>query len=155
MQIIEEIQELLKPIAAKHKYYIVDVIYRKEAGKNVLRITVDKEAGVTLNECARFNNELSELFDKENLIDEEYLLEVSSPGLDRKLKKDEDFIWAVGKKVKLTTYVPIDGNNTFIGTLLGLGDNCVVLEKDGVSTEIPREKIASAKLAMDIDWSKT
>ena len=92
------------------------------------------------------NSELSELLDKESVIEGQYIVEVSSPGLDRKLKKDKDFVWAVGKKVKVTTYAPLDGKNTFRGTLLGLGEDTVVIDENGTSTEIPREKIASARL---------
>ncbi len=148
MEVIERIRELLEPIANERKFYIVDITYRREGGKLALRILADKEGGITMRECAGLNNELSELLDGENIIEEEYLLEVSSPGLDRKLKKDEDFLWAVGRRIKVTTYAPLDGKNVFSGVLVGLGDGTVVLEENGISAEIPREKIASAKLAI-------
>jgi len=105
-------------------------------------------------ECAELNNELSELLDKDSTTEAAYLLEVSSPGLDRKLKKDEDFKWAIGRKIKVTTYVPFEGKNVFSGKLLGLGEGCVVVEDKGASTQIPRDKIANAKLEHDIDWRK-
>jgi len=153
MEALDRIKGLLGPIANARKVYIIDIIYRREAGKPVLRILADKEGGITIDECASLNNELSELLDKENIIEEEYLFEVSSPGLDRKLKKDEDFIWAVGKKIKVTTYAPLDGKNVFTGVLAGLGDGTMVIsEKEGVSTEIPRNKIASAKLAIEAKY---
>lgn len=154
MEFIEKVKELLEPIASERKYYIVDITYKREAGKFVLRVLVDKTGGITMEECTRLNNELSELLDKENTIEEKYTLEVSSPGLNRKLKKHEDFVWAVGKNIKVTTYAPLDGENVFRGCLLGVGDSTIVLEKNGVSTKIPMDRIANAKLELDIDWSK-
>lgn len=146
MEVAEKAKELLGPIAAERGYLVLDVTYRREGGKFVLRVTLDKEGGVTMGECTRLNNELSELLDKEDAIMDEYLLEVSSPGLDRKLKTDRDFAWAVGKSVKISTYAPLEGKNTFRGVLVGLGEGTVVIDEEGVSTEIPREKIANAKL---------
>lgn len=154
MQIIERVKQLIEPIAGERNYCIVDITYKSEGGKPALRIIADKEGGITMGECAALNNKLRELLDKENGINEEYLLEVSSPGLDRKLKKDTDFVWAVGKKVKITTYMPIEGSNTFSGNLVGLGEGAVVIEKDGIATQIPRDKIASAKVDANIDWSQ-
>ena len=154
MEIIKKVREILDPIAEERKYLVVDVTYKREGGKLALRILVDKEGGIAMDECVRLNNDLSEILDKEDTIAGEYVLEVSSPGLDRKLKKNEDFIWAIGKNVKVTTYAPIDGKNVFTGKLLGLGEGTVVLDESGVSTEIPREKIANAKLEAQIDWSK-
>ena len=154
MQIIEQIKNILEPIARTKKCHVVDITYKRESGKFVLRIVLDKEGGITMDECAKLNVQLSDILEKENTIDDQYTLEVSSPGLDRRLKSDNDFTWAVGKKVKITTYVPIDGKNVFTGELLGLGEGIVVLEEEGTSWEIPREKIASAKLNLDIDWSK-
>lgn len=155
MQVPERIKELIDSIAKERGYYIVDTTYKREGGKLMLRIFPDKPNGITMDECTRFNKELSELLDKESVIEDQYTLEVSSPGLDRKLEKDTDFVWAVGKQIRVTTYASLNGKNTFSGTLLGLGEERVVVDENGVSTEIPREKIASAKLALDIDWSKT
>ena len=146
-EVVKKVKELITSIAAECRYYIVDITYKREGNKPVLRITADKEGGITMDECARFNTELSELLDKENTIDGEYFLEVCSPGLDRKLKKDSDFVWAVGKKVKVVTYAPLDGKKVFNGVLLGMREDNIVIDEDGISTEIPKEKIASARLA--------
>ena len=155
MEVIEKLKQLAEPIAKARKFYIVDITYKREGGRVVLRILADKEGGITIDECARLNNELSELLDKENVIEEQYVLEISSPGLDRKLKKDEDFLWAVGKRIKVATYAPLDGKNVFSGVLVGLGDGTVVLEENGMSAEIPREKIANAKLAIAMPKRKS
>ena len=152
MEVIERIRELLEPIANERKFYIVDITYRREGGKLALRILADKEGGITMDDCTGLSNELSELLDRENIIEEQYVLEVSSPGLDRKLNKDEDFAWAVGKRIKVTTYAPLDGKNVFVGVLAGLRDDTIVVsEKEGISAEIPRDKIASARLATEVN----
>ena len=145
--IADKVKELIEPIAAEKGFCIVDVTYKREGGKHVLRVLADKEGGITMDECSRLNNELGELLDAENTIEEQYVMEVSSPGLDRKLKKDSDFAWAVGRIVKVTTYEAINGEKFFLGTLLGLGEGTIVVETEGLSAEIPRDKIASAKLA--------
>ena len=155
MMLPERAIELIKKTAMGLDIYVVDITYKREDGKPVIRALVDKAGGIKMEECASLNRELSEIFDKEDVVlDEGYVLEVSSPGLDRKLVKNEDFVWALGRNLKVTTYGPIEGKNVFIGVLLGLGDESVTVEEDGVSTEIPRDKIASAKLNIDIDWSK-
>ena len=146
MEVVEKIKELLEPIARERECYVVDVTYKREGGGLVLRVLVDKSGGITMDACAGLNNKLNELLDGENIIEEQYILEVSSPGLERKLKTDRDFVWAVGKKIKITTYAPLDGKNVFLGVLAGLGEGTVVLDEKGVSIEVPREKIASARL---------
>ena len=155
MELSERAIALVKGTAAELDIYVVDITYKRESGRPVLRVLVDKAGGINMEECASYNSKLSEIFDKDNVVEEEgYVLVVASPGLDRKLVKDEDFIWALGKSLKVTTYGPIDGKNTFTGVLLGLGDDSVTVEEKGVSVEIPRDKIANAKLNIDIDWSE-
>ncbi|MFH1593792.1 MAG: ribosome maturation factor RimP [Candidatus Omnitrophota bacterium] len=144
--VLNRISELLEPIVNTRKLYVVDITYNREGGTFVLRILLDKEGGITMDECAGLNSELADALDKENVIDGHYVIDVSSPGLDRKLKEDRDFVWAIGKHVRITTFVPIEGKGRFSGILRGLGNGAVVVDEDGVSTEIPREKIASAKL---------
>ena len=146
---IDKIKELIASIADRRKLYIVDVTYKREGKRMVLRVVADKSGGINMDECARLNNELSELLDKESVIEEQYTLEVVSPGLDKKLKKDTDFIWALGRKVRVTMYAPIDGKSAFSGVLVGLGDGTVVVDEEGTATEIPREKIASARLTYE------
>ncbi|MCQ9207613.1 MAG: ribosome maturation factor RimP [Omnitrophica bacterium] len=146
MHILEQIKELIAPEALERKYYIVDVTYKREGKNFVLRILADKEGGITMDECAEFNNAIGELLDKKGVIEDKYTIEVSSPGLDRRLVKDGDFVWAMDKRVKITTYAPLDGKSAFSGRLLGLGKDTVVIGEDAASTEIPREKIASAKV---------
>ena len=145
-ELIDKVAQIVRPIADERKYYVVDIACKRETGNTVLRIVLDKEGGINIDECAKLNAELNEILEKEDQVDEQYTVEVSSPGLDRKLVKDTDFTWAVGKKVKVTTYAPIDGKNTFSGIFVGMGENTIVVDENGASCEIPREKIAKAKV---------
>lgn len=155
MRIVEDkIRELIEPLAKTRGYCVVDLSYKREGSRFVLRLILDKDGGINMDECARLNVELGEILDKENIIAEEYVIEVSSPGLDRKLEKDTDFKWAMGKKIRVSTYAPIDGKNVFSGILIGMGVDTIVLDENGVSYEVPRDKIANAKLEFNIDWSK-
>ncbi len=151
MDIVNKVTEILKPIAERRKIKIVDITYKRKGSTMVLRILLDKIDGITIDECSQVNNELSEVVDKENVMDEHYVLEVSSPGIDRPMKTDEDFQQALNKYIKVTTYAPIDGKNVFIGKLLGICESTIVVEdNEGISTEIPREKIAKARLEITL-----
>ncbi|NQT22702.1 MAG: ribosome maturation factor RimP [Candidatus Omnitrophica bacterium] len=143
--------EILAPIAEKKDAFVVDVAYKREGSAMVLRILMDKKNGVSIDECADINNELSQVLDEQVVINDFYILEISSPGLDRVLKKPKDFKWAMGRRIKATTYAPIEGNNVFRGTLVGIGEKSIVVEtKEGVSSEIPLDKIAKAKLDSEL-----
>ena len=151
MDVIDRITEILTSIAEKKNTIIVDVTYKKEGRTMVLRVLMDKKGGITIDECAEINNDLSVILDEEGIIDDHYVLEVSSPGLDRLLRKPKDFHWAVGKPIKATTYAPIEGNNVFRGRLLGIDESNIVVEsEDGLKSEIPLDKIAKAKVDIDL-----
>jgi len=154
METIDQVKHLMEPLVERNKYYIVGLTYKREGGKPVLRIILDKEGGITMEECANFNNELGELLDKDDIMAEPYLLEVSSPGLDRRLTGDNDYRWAMGKKIKVSTYAPFNERKVFIGTLIGMREDVIVIEENGISIEIPKDKIANAKLNPDINWGK-
>jgi len=150
MDVIDRVTEILIPIAEKKSAFIVDVTYKREGRTMVLRVLMDKKDGIAIDECAEINNDLSTILDEENLIDEYYILEVSSPGLDRILRKPKDFHWAVGKPIKATTYAPIEGNNVFRGKLLGVNEKSIVVQsKDGLTSEIPLKRIAKAKVDIE------
>ncbi|MBN1353933.1 MAG: ribosome maturation factor RimP [Candidatus Omnitrophica bacterium] len=153
MKVSDKLKEIIASTAESEGYAVLEITPRREGGRLVLRVIADNEGGITIDECATLNNKLSELMDKENLMDGPYVLEVSSPGLDKKLETDSDFRWALGKKIKVTTYTPVDGDKVFSGVLLGLGDGTIVIEENGVSVEISREKIAGARLnEIDADF---
>lgn len=150
--VIDKVKEWLGTVAKERDYFILDITFKREGKRMVFRVTLDREGGITVEECAKLSNEISEYLDRENIIEGFYILEVSSPGLDRKLITENDFVWAVGKKVRISTYVPIEGKDKFLGKIIGVSGNMIVVEEDGISTEIPRDRIAKAQLEPEINW---
>ena len=140
------------PILESLGMELVDIEFVRAGRDSVLRLFIDKEGGVTLDDCADVSRELSAILDVEDVIPGHYSLEVSSPGLDRPLKKPADYERFVGRLVKVRTYeaLPDDAGNkrkTFIGRLLGLTDGNVAMQlSEGQSATIPLEKVAKANL---------
>ena len=124
---------------------LVDVEYVKERDW-YLRIFIDKPGGIGLDDCQKFSEEFGKVLDKEAVIKGSYILEVSSPGLDRLLKKERDFIREHGKKVDVTFYAPLDGTKQMTGVLAGFDGTTLTL--DGIAP-IPMEKVASVRLHID------
>ena len=117
MSKIKELEQLLTPLLEKELVELVDLQYVSEAGNKVLRLFVDKEGGIKLSDCEYLSNKVGECLDAANLIPDSYVLEVSSPGLDRILKNEKDFVKFLGKKARVTTYVPVNGQKNFLGLL--------------------------------------
>lgn len=149
MEIIGRVKEVMSGYLNEKGIELVDITYKREQGGMVLRILAETPEGITMAECEALNNYLSETLDKENVIDEHYTLEVSSPGLDRPMKTDRDFERTLGRKVEVTTYAAVDGRKFHEGTLLGMDRENIVLESGGVSVVIPRSMIARAQLKIE------
>jgi len=115
-----------------------------------LKLLVDTPEGIKIAECEKLNNHLSELLDKEDLIAERYVIEVSSPGLDRPIKTDRDFERALGRDLEVTTYAPVDGRKAHEGRFVGMDKDNIVIESGGISTVIPRSVIALARRRVEI-----
>ncbi|WP_316568522.1 ribosome maturation factor RimP [Neobacillus sp. YIM B06451] len=151
-KVTEVVEELATPIVNDLGLELVDVEYVKEGRDWFLRLYIDKENGVDIEECGTVSERLSEKLDELDPIPHNYFLEVSSPGAERPLKKEKDFINSIGKNVFIKTYEPIDGEKSFEGTLLEYDGQTVKLEikvKTRKKTvEIPFEKVASARLAV-------
>ena len=131
---------------------LVHLESHRQPGGWVLRLFIDKAGGVTLEDCARISRQLSAQLDVENPIEHPYTLEVSSPGLDRPLHRDEDFQKFSGRRIRLTTFAPISGRRNFHGRLGGLAEGAVTLTLDGGETvSIPRDQVAKARLELDIE----
>lgn len=145
------IRMLANEIAEFSGMELVHLEMRRESGGTVVRLFIDKEGGVTLDDCAHVSRQLSARLDAEDPIEGRYTLEVSSPGLDRPLSRDRDFERFAGQRVKVTTESPIDGQRNFIGRLEGLMAGAVhlVLE-DGREVRIPRNRISRACLQEEI-----
>ena len=149
LEIIEKTEELIAPYLDENGIELVDVTYKRESGGMILRLLVDTPKGIHIDECEALNVHVSAVLDKESFIDEYYVIEVSSPGLDRPIKTDKDFNRSIGKDLEILTFGPIDGHKTHIGSLIGISGDKIVLEADGISTVIPRDKIAVAKLHLE------
>ena len=149
MDVRDRVRELIGGYLADNGMELIDMTYRREQPGMVLRLLVDTPSGVTVDECEGVNKYLSEVLDKEDVIQEHYTLEVSSPGLDRPLKTDRDFERVLDKELEMTTYEQIDGRKAHAGRLVGMDKEKVVLESGGISTVIPRAKIAMARLKID------
>jgi len=151
MKVEDNIMTLIGPICGQKGVEVVEISYKREGPRYVLRILADKPKGITLDECGSLNNEIGQKLDAENIIEGSYVLEVSSPGLDRPIISRRDFERAMGRTLKVSTYAPFDGKNVFIGELLGISENAVVIQDaEGISTEIPMDKIARAKLHIEV-----
>lgn len=142
-KIEEVLTEIADPIAKRHSFELVDVEFLKEGSNWYLRIYIDKSGGITIDDCQVVSEEISDILDKEDPIPQSYFLEVSSPGLDRPLKKDSDFEKFKGEMVEVKVFKPIDGKKVFEGELLGYKDNIITIKKDGKENiEFERDKVA-------------
>ena len=139
------VEEIMNEILQGTKYELVDVEYIMERDW-YLRIFVDKAGGIDLDDCQYLSEKVGAILDKEPLMKDPYILEVSSPGIDRVLKKDRDFIREVGKAVDVTLYAPINGKKNFTGILEGRNKDFLKLQD---IEPLPREKVAQVRLHID------
>jgi ribosome maturation factor RimP len=151
-KVTEIVEELVTPILEESGLELVEVEYTKEGKSWFLRVFIDKEGGVDIEDCGQVSEKLGEKLDEVDPIPQNYFLEVSSPGAERPLKKEKDFQNAIGKNVYIKTYEPINDEKEFEGILTGFDGNEVTLEvmiKTRKKTVvIPYEKVAKARLAV-------
>ena len=146
-QLEEAVEAIVEDIVRDSAMEVVDVEYVKERDW-YLRVYLDKAGGIEIDDCQRVSEELEKILDEKDLLNEAYILEVSSPGLDRTLKKARDFEREQGKMVEVTFYAPVDGEKIWVGTLTGYdrGKNAIVLDGE---REIFLEKTAQVRLHID------
>ena len=145
--IIQRVTEIARPILDSLGLELVEVGYSSGGRKGLLRVFIDKNDGVTLEDCEKVSQYLGHALDVEDPILVSYTLEVSSPGLDRPLKRREDFVRSVGKLVRVKTLQPIDRDHTFVGRLTAAGESSIEIVMDnGKVLAIPFEEIAAARL---------
>ena len=146
----KQTEELLEPIVTGFGFELVDVEYVKEAGTWYLRAYIDKEGGIAVDDCEVISRKLSDWLDKEDFIDDSYILEVSSPGLGRPLKKEKDYVRSMGREVEVRLYKAIDRQKEFTGTLSAYDDKTVTLTmEDGSEAVFEKADIALIRLALD------
>lgn len=146
----QKTEELLLPIMEQHQFELVDVEYVKEGGTWYLRAYIDKPGGITVDDCEVVSRRLSDLLDEKDYIEDAYILEVSSPGLGRPLKKDKDFARSIGEEIEIRTFRPIQHQKEFTGILKEFDKEKIVVEMDDQEQmEFMRSEIALVRLAFD------
>lgn len=142
----DKVEELITPLILQEGLELVDVEYQKEGPDWFLRIFIDKPGGVNLDDCEKISNLVSSVLDSADIIPQKYYLEVSSPGVERPLKKPEDFERFRGSEITVRTKAKIEGSKNFQGVLAGYEDDHVVLETGDGLIRIPFHLIGKAKL---------
>lgn len=146
----QKTEALLKPLMEEHHFELVDVEFVKEAGTWFLRAYIDKPGGITIDDCEVISRALSDMLDEENFIEETYILEVSSPGLGRPLKKDKDFARSLGESVEVRLFRAVEKQKEFTGILKDWDKDTVTLGfEDNVLLKLERSNIALIRLAFD------
>src|SRR4030067_2366729 len=148
-EIMDRVHAMVNPIFSSEGMELVEVEYRRESKGWVLRLYLDKEGGVTLDDCTRVSQEVGRNLDIEGFIQAPYTLEVSSPWLTRSLKTEKDFIKYCYHWVKVKTFDPIENRRSFKGRLIGVSENKIEIESDGGIFQIPLNNVAKANLEMD------
>ena len=146
----QKTEEILLPIVDEYGFELVDVEYVKEGGTWYLRTYIDKPGGISIDDCEKVSRRLSDILDEKDYIDEAYIMEVSSPGLGRPLKKEKDFKRSLGMEVDIRTYRMIDRQKEFTGILTAYDEKTVTIELEDETTKtFERADIALIRLAFD------
>ncbi len=141
-------EELIQPLVDEKGFELVDVEFVKEGSEWYLRVYIDKDGGISVNDCEEISRAFNEILDREDYISEQYIFEVSSPGLTRPLKKEKDYKRSIGKLVDVKLYKPVDKAKEYTGVLSAFDGNTVTLEGDnGDSYTLDRKNIAKISLA--------
>ena len=144
--IYQSVADLVEPTLKESNIELIDVEYRKSGKAWILRIFIDKNQGVTVYDCQELSREIEDLIEIHELIDDHYVLEVSSPGLDRPLKKDTDFLRNKGKRIQIKTYSPINNKKENVGTVIDFVNGTLFLEDKKDILKVSLTEIAQAKL---------
>ena len=152
--IAHRVTRLIEPVLEDLGLELVDVEYLSERGRWILRIYADREGGITLDDCAMVSREIGDLIDIKDIIAHEYVLEVSSPGLNRPLRKERDFEWAVGRKIRVRMHAPLKGRRNFTGYLKEFSEGMLHLECTGLSASLPWQDVEKANLVYEFDSIK-
>ncbi|MDD3840514.1 MAG: ribosome maturation factor RimP [Clostridia bacterium] len=146
----QSVKEMLQSFLDENDYELFDIEFKKEAGSWVLRVYIDSLKGISIDDCQKVSEFLSESLDQVDLIKQSYVLEVSSPGIDRPLKKDQDFERFKGETVDIKLYESKNGKKLFKGQLEGLFEGIIkIKDEDGNILEFSRQEVASVKLSVE------
>lgn len=144
-----KVTNLIEPIINNIGYDLYDVAYVKEGKDYYLRITIDKTDGIDLNDCETVNNSINDILDEADYIKEQYFLEVSSPGLERVLKKDKHFLLQIGNTINVKLYKAINKQKEIQGILKEYNDNNIIIEVEENNIEIEKSNISVAKTVFE------
>ena len=144
------IEEVILPVLRDHGLELVDLEWRPHRPRAALRVFVDMHGSIAIGHCERVSREIGDLLDVSGLITQAYDLEVSSPGLDRQLRKDREYHWAVGKRVRCW----LTGGNEVYGRLAEVTDERLTIEQDGQRVELSRADITKARLDAEVPWPR-
>src|SRR6267142_3237648 len=144
------IEEAITPVVADHGLQLVDVAWRELRPRGLLRLYVDKPGGVGIGDCERLSREIGDVLDAAAVIEGGYDLEVSSPGLDRQLRKEREYRWAVGRQIRCW----LAGGAEFHGRLAEVTPERLVLDRDGTRTELGRAEVTKARLEAEVPWPR-
>lgn len=143
-------EEILRKITDANGLTIYDVEYVKEGGEWYLRGYIDKEGGVTIDDCELVSRAVSDVMDRDDFIEDAYILEISSPGLGRALKKDKHLAGSTGEEVELKTYKPVDGAKEYVGLLKAFDKDTITIElKNNTEKVFQRDTVAQIRLTVD------
>lgn len=142
----EKVTKLITPIIEEIGYELYDVEYNKEGKNYFLRIYIDQEKGIDLNDCEKVNNAITDILDEENYIKEQYFLEVSSPGIERILRKDKHLKKYIGQEIDIKLFKKDElGNKEYIGNLIGYDEDYIQIKQDSEDIKIERKNISQIK----------
>ncbi|MBQ9760731.1 MAG: ribosome maturation factor RimP [Clostridia bacterium] len=146
--VVGAVRKIAEPLAEELGYVLWDVEYEKQGADMYLRITIDSEEGITLDDCERMHRAIDPLLDEEDPIEDAYHLEISSPGIERELKNDMHINACTGWDVEVRLYAPLDGAKSYTGTLLGLGEDgsiAIACDPDGAERRFARASVAALR----------
>ncbi len=148
--VAEQVRTIIEPIADELGYYLWNVEYVKEGADYILRVTIDNNEGITIEDCETMTRAIDPVLDEHDPIEDSYLLEVSSPGLERELTRDDHFALCVGEKVEVRLFAPVDGSRSWTGILGDIDENGnVPVDTAGTVRAFPRAAIAKIHTVFD------
>lgn len=149
-KLTDKIAEIARPVVEEEGCSLWDVEYVREAGTWYLRVFIDRDGGVSIDDCERVSRRLDPILDEEDPIPDSYVFEVGSAGADRELKRPRDFEQFMGSEVEVKLYRPVDGSKHYTGTLAGYEDGAVSLSTGEKTLRFPKEQVAQVRLYVSI-----
>ena len=145
------VKALIMPVAEEFGYLLWDVEYVKEGARMILRVTIDSEDGITIDDCEKMHRAIDPILDEADPIENAYYLEVSSPGIERELKTNEHLRYCEGQRVELRLYAPVDGVKSFLGTLGTFTEDSITLLTEKEERVFARSAVSKIRTVFEFD----